>query len=211
MDGSVADLRSLCNMADDHRALVVVDEAHGTGVFGEHGRGVCEMQGVEDRVSVRIGTLSKALGGLGGFVAGPTVVCDWLWNRARSQFFSTALPPAVCAAASAAIGVIRNEVDRRERLKARSTSFREMLRQFGLAVFPAPSESPIVGVLVEHDAKAVEASAQLLGRGIFAPAVRPPTVPPGTARLRFSVTCEHSESQLRHAANQLRHVLAAIS
>ena len=209
MDGSIADLSSLCDIAEELEALVVVDEAHGTGVFGEHGRGVCELQDVEHRVAVRIGTLSKAIGGLGGFVAGPTVLCDWLWNRARSQFFSTALPPAVCAAAAVAIQVIHEEPDRRMRLVSRCRFLRTMLRQFGLNVLPAPDNSPIVGVLIGSDEHAVAASAQMLDAGVFTPAVRPPTVPSGTARLRFSLTSEHTEAQLRHAAHQLRDVLAA--
>jgi 8-amino-7-oxononanoate synthase len=153
--------------------------------------------------------LSKAIGGLGGFVAGPAVLCDWLWNRARSQFFSTALPPAVCAAAAAAIQVIQDEPDRRMRLVARCRFFRKLLRQFGLNVLPAPDNSPIVGVLIGDDERVVEASAGMLAGGIFSPAVRPPTVPSGTARLRFSLTSEHTEAQLRHAAHQLRDVLAA--
>ncbi len=188
----------------------MVDEAHGTGVFGTHGRGVCERQDVEHRVAVRIGTLSKAVGCLGGFVAGPQVLCDWLWNRARSQFFSTALPPAVCAAATAAFRVIQRDRVRRLRLAERASFIRRLLRSEGLDVFPAPEESPIVGVRIGDDAAAVDVSQRLLEAGTFAPAVRPPTVPDGTARLRFSITSEHSEAQLQTAVYQLRDVLKSV-
>ncbi len=210
MDGSLADLPQLCALAEELSCLVVVDEAHGTGVFGTHGRGVCERQDVEHRVAVRIGTLSKAVGCLGGFVAGPQVLCDWLWNRARSQFFSTALPPAVCAAATAAFRVIQRDRVRRLRLAERASFFRRLLRSEGLDVFPAPEESPIVGVRIGDDAAAVDVSQRLLEAGTFAPAVRPPTVPDGTARLRFSITSEHSEAQLQTAVYQLRDVLKSV-
>ncbi|MFN9719103.1 MAG: aminotransferase class I/II-fold pyridoxal phosphate-dependent enzyme [Planctomycetota bacterium] len=210
MDGSVADLSQLCELAEGLRCLVVVDEAHGTGVFGTHGRGVCELQNVERQVAVRIGTLSKAVGCFGGFVAGPQVLCDWLWNRARSQFFSTALPPAVCAAAGAAFRVIQHDPQRRLRLAKRSQFFRQLLRSEGLEVFLAPEDSPIVGVMMADDARAVRVSAALLEAGTFAPAVRPPTVPQGTSRLRFSVSSEHSEAQLERAVYQLRDVLQSV-
>lgn len=116
MDGDVAPLRKLCDLAERFDAEVLVDEAHGTGVFGKYGRGVCEELEVENRVAVRVGTLSKAVGTLGGFVAGPQTLIDWLWNKARPQVFSTALPPAVCAAATAAIEIIQAEPERRAKL-----------------------------------------------------------------------------------------------
>ena len=210
MDGTLADLPRLCDLAEAHNGTVVVDEAHATGVFGDSGHGVCEMQQVETRVAVRIGTLSKAIGGLGGFVAGTRPLCDWLWNTARSQFFSTALPPAVCAAAIASLHVIQEEPERRQRLMARAVLTRQLISEAGLkTIFDkvSPPFSPIVAIALGHDERAVRVSRRMLDAGYFLPAVRPPTVAAGTARLRMSVCCDHSEEQIRAAVYQLRDVL----
>ncbi len=207
MDGTLADLPQLCDIADRFRATMIVDEAHGTGVFGATGRGVCELQQVGDRVSVKIGTLSKAIGGLGGFVAGSTTLCDWLWNTARSQFFSTALPPAVCAAAAAAVQVITHEPERRRTLAARSAFARRLLQENELDVIAAPPDSPVIAVLLRDDDLAVRVSRQMMTEGFFIPAVRPPTVAVGTSRLRMSLCCDHSEDQIRSAVYQLREVV----
>jgi 8-amino-7-oxononanoate synthase len=207
MDGMTADLPQLCDIADRFDARLIVDEAHGTGVFGASGRGVCELQQVEHRVSVRIGTLSKAIGGLGGFVAGSETLCEWLWNTARSQFFSTALPPAVCAAATEALQVIRDEPQRLRTLAARSTFARQEMVEAGLSLMPVQIPGPIIAVLLGDNALAGRVNQRLLRRGVFVPAVRPPTVPAGTARLRFAICCDHSEEQIRAAVYQLRDVL----
>ena len=209
MDGTLADLPQLCDIADCVCATVIVDEAHGTGVFGATGRGVCELQHVGDRISVKIGTLSKAIGGLGGFVAGSTTLCEWLWNTARSQFFSTALPPAVCAAATAAVQVIMREPERRRTLAARSMFARQLLHEAELDVITAPHESPIIAVMLRDDNLAVRVSRQLTKNGYFIPAVRPPTVAIGTSRLRMSLCCDHSEEQIRTAVYQLRDVVVS--
>lgn len=207
MDGTLADLPQLCDIADRLGATVIVDEAHGTGVFGATGRGVCELQHVEHRIFVRIGTLSKAIGGLGGFVAGSAALCEWLWNTARSQFFSTALPPAVCAAAAAALQAITHEPERRLGLAARSLLARRLLHETGLDVIAAPNASPIIAVLLRDDDFAVRVSRQMMTKGVFVPAVRPPTVASGTSRLRMSICCDHSEDQIRSAVYQLRDVV----
>ncbi len=136
MDGTLAPLADLCDIAERYDASLIVDEAHGTGVLGEHGRGACEAAGVTDRIAVRTGTLSKAVGALGGFVAGPRALTDYLWNHARTQMFSTALPPALCAAATAAIRIIEAEPERRRQLAAISTRFRERIRGAALAIGP---------------------------------------------------------------------------
>lgn len=207
MDGTLADLPNLCDIAERTQSTVIIDEAHGTGVFGETGRGVCELQNVGHRIAVKIGTLSKAIGSLGGFVAGSTTLCDWLWNSARSQFFSTALPPAVCAAATAAIRVILNEPERRLRLGERSRFARQLLLENELEIIAAPCESPIIAVLLHDDELAVRVSRKIAAHGVFIPAVRPPTVAAGTSRLRMSICCDHSEDQIRSAVNQLRDVV----
>lgn len=207
MDGTLADLSQLCDIADSCDATIIVDEAHGTGVYGSTGRGVCELQQVDHRIPVKIGTLSKGVGGLGGFVAGSIALCEWLWNTARSQFFSTALPPAVCAAATAALHVITCEPARRETLAERAAFARQVLHDAGLDVIPAPADSPIIAILIKDDNLAVRVSRQLSEDGIFIPAIRPPSVPKGTARLRMSLCCEHSEDQIRSAVYQLREVV----
>lgn len=210
MDGTLANLPRLCDIAECYNATIVVDEAHATGVFGDSGRGVCELQQVEARIAVRIGTFSKAVGGLGGFVAGPRPLCDWLWNSARSQFFSTALPPAVCAAAMASLQVIREEPERRQWLMDRAIFARRLILEAGLqTVFDdvSPPFSPIIAIVLGDDERAVRVSRRMLDAGYFLPAVRPPTVAAGTSRLRMSVCCDHSEGQIRAAVYQLRDVL----
>ncbi len=209
MDGTLADLPNLCDIAERFNATMIIDEAHGTGVFGATGRGVCELQNVGHRISVKIGTLSKAIGGLGGFVAGSGTLCEWLWNSARSQFFSTALPPAVCAAAIAALHVISNEPERRLRLGQRSRFARQLLLENELEVVTAPFESPIIAVLLRDDELAVRVSRKMVAHGVFIPAVRPPTVAAGTSRLRMSMCCDHSEEQIRSAVYQLRDVVTS--
>lgn len=205
MDGTVACLPELCDIADAYDASVIVDEAHGTGVFGSHGRGVCELQQVERRVAVRVGTLSKAAGCVGGFVSGSRELGQFLWNRARTQFFSTALPSAVCAAAAESLRIFSADPERRQRLHDRARRLRELLTASGLKILAAEHsgngfgtvlESPIIAVLLDSESAAVKASEALLQRGYHVPAVRPPTVPAGTSRLRISVSSEHTEEQL---------------
>jgi 8-amino-7-oxononanoate synthase len=206
MDGVVAPLRELVRIAEQFNVQVIVDEAHATGVFGPTGRGVCEALGVEEAVQVRIGTLSKAIGALGGFVAASQPVCDWLWNSARSQFFSTALPPAVCAAASEALRLIPQDVARAERLNAICKFARQLLNELGLETI-AGSVGPIVPVLVGDDDTAVSISETLLQHGFFIPAIRPPTVRAGTARLRLSLCSEHSRQQTEDAMRCIHGIL----
>jgi 7-keto-8-aminopelargonate synthetase-like enzyme len=210
MDGTLAPLPQLCDIAESFDSTVIVDEAHGTGVFGVRGKGVCELQNVQHRIGVKIGTLSKAIGGLGGFVAGSEALCEWLWNNSRSQFFSTALPPAVTAAATESLRVISEEPERREKLAAAAVFARQTLQECGLTVLfdqTSPESSPIIAVLIGDDDLAVRVSRRMLECGFFVPAVRPPTVAPGTARLRMSVCCDHTFEMIRGAAYQLRDVL----
>lgn len=210
MDGTLAPLPQLCDIAETFDSTVIVDEAHGTGVFGAEGKGVCELQNVQHRIAVKIGTLSKAIGGLGGFVAGSETLCEWLWNNSRSQFFSTALPPAVTAAAAESLRVIIEEPERREKLAAAAVFARQTLRDCGMTVLfdqISPESSPIIAVLIGDDDLAVRVSRRMLEAGFFVPAVRPPTVAAGTARLRISVCCDHTFEMIRGAAYQLRDVL----
>lgn len=195
MDGDVAPLQDLCTLAETHDAAVIVDEAHGTGVLGNRGRGVCELLRVEHRVAVRVGTLSKALGCLGGFVAGSQTLIDWLWNQARSQFFSTALPPAVCAAACTAIDIVDSEPERRHHLQQLSRELRSRLVECGFDT-QLQDWSPIVPVRLGDPSRTRAIAAALEQAGFLIGCIRPPTVPRGTSRLRISLSAAHRTADL---------------
>ncbi len=199
MDGHVAPLADLCDVAQRHGANLIVDEAHGTGVLGDQGRGVCEALGVKDRVKIRIGTLSKAIASQGGFVAAPRVVTDYLVNRCRPLIYSTSLAPGSVELARRGIETIRNEPQRRERLRDLTRLARSLLH----AEVDDPIEAtvPIVSLLVGEDRHAVDASSKLADAGFYVPAIRPPTVPDGAARLRVSITAAHDETMLRQLAD----------
>ncbi|HEV7224300.1 MAG TPA: aminotransferase class I/II-fold pyridoxal phosphate-dependent enzyme, partial [Pirellulales bacterium] len=190
MDGDLAPLADLAELARRHDCMLMIDEAHATGVFGRQGRGVAEHLGVEEGVHVRVGTLSKALGGMGGFVAGRRSLVAWLVNRARAYVFSTALAPPLAAAAQAALGIVRDEPIRRETLLARSADLRVRLQSQGWNV--GTSASQIIPLLVGESARALALSAELACRGFWTPAIRPPSVPEGQARLRISLSYEHA-------------------
>jgi len=194
MDGDLAPLAELADLAERHEAMLMVDEAHGTGVFGRQGRGVAEHLGVEQRVHVRVGTLSKALGSIGGFVVGPRSLVQWLVNRARPYVFSTAMPGAAAAAAIAALDVVRDEPHRREAVLGRAEGLRNALVGQGWNV--GGSASQIIPLILGKSDRAVRLSAALRGRGFFVPAIRPPTVPEGEACLRISLTFAHTAEMI---------------
>ena len=201
MDGDLAPLTELADLAQRHHAMLMIDEAHATGVFGENGRGVAEHFDVEDRVDVRVGTLSKALGAVGGYVAGSRSLIDWLTNRARPYVFSTAGPAAASAAALAALDVVRDEPHRRQELLARAAQFRKTLSDRGFNI--GESASQIIPVTVGDSRRAVELSAKLATAGLFVPAIRPPTVPEGEACLRVSLTYGHTEEIIEALLDRL--------
>jgi 8-amino-7-oxononanoate synthase len=194
MDGDLAPLVELADLADRFDAMLLVDEAHATGVFGRRGRGVAEHLGVEDRVPVRIGTLSKALGAAGGFATGTRSLVEWLVNRARPYVFSTAPPAAASAAAMAALDIVENEPQRRESLLARAERLRAELRDRGWNT--GASTSQIIPIIVGSPEHAVALSLQLRDHGIFVPAIRPPTVPDGESCLRVSLTIGHTDEMV---------------
>jgi len=194
MDGDLAPLANLVDVCQRRNAMLLVDEAHATGVFGHHGRGVSELAGVENRISVRIGTLSKALGCAGGFVVGSQPLIDWLVNRARSYVFSTAMPAPIAAAASAALAIVRSEPEPRRRLLNRAATLRHRLEELGWDV--GGSASQIIPILVGEPEKAIALAARLLEQGLFVPAVRPPTVPEGESCLRISLTTGHDDTMI---------------
>ncbi len=194
MGGDLAPLDALAELARKHQAMLMVDEAHATGVFGQHGRGVGEHFGIEEEVHIRVGTLSKALGASGGFVAGPQKLIDWLANRARPCVFSTAMPEVNAAAALAALAIVRRQPARRSELLSRALALREQLRAAGLDT--GRSQSQIIPVMLGRPEQALFAATELRGRGYFVPAIRPPSVPEGESLLRISVTWLHSHEQL---------------
>ncbi len=194
MDGDLAPLAELTALTEKHRALLLVDDAHGTGVLGQTGRGTAEVWGVDGPRLVQVGTFSKALGSLGGFVAGAEPVVEILRQSARSFIFTTALPPAVSAASLAALGVVDDEPWRRQVLTEHSKRLRRLLREMDYDV--PDGTTPIIPVLVGSEAAAVKLSGHLLAQGVFAPAVRPPTVPRGQCRLRLSLRADHTIDHL---------------
>ena len=201
MDGTVAPLNQLCDLADAHDAMLLVDEAHATGVLGNTGRGTCEFLNVEAKVTLRVGTLSKAVGAAGGFVAGSAAIVDFLWHHARTQVFSTAIPPATCAAASAGLRLIAENNQLQQHLQQLATRLRQHIARLGL---DTPSvDGPIVPIILGDPAVAVSTSARLVECGMFVPAIRPPSVPDDTARLRISLSAAHTEADVDRLADSL--------
>lgn len=201
MDGDFAKLGELCELSQRFDAMLMVDEAHATGVFGANGRGACEMFGVEELVDVRVGTLSKAFGCIGGFVTGSKSLIEWIWNNARPQIFSTAQPEVNSAAALAALKLIREEPDRREKVIQLGQTLRNRLKEHGFEI--AGSESQIVPVILGENEKTMQVADKLAVNGIYVPAIRSPSVPVGQSRLRLSICSDHTEKQLEKLVENL--------
>ncbi|PQO33554.1 8-amino-7-oxononanoate synthase [Blastopirellula marina] len=194
MDGDIAPLPELADLAAAYDAMLMVDEAHATGVFGANGRGLCEHFGIEDRVAIRVGTFSKALGGHGGFVVGSEPLIHWLVNRCRPYIFSTAPPAANAAAMRAALQIVHDEPERRTDLLAKATWLRAKLREIGWSL--GDSESQIIPVIVGTENLAMTLSAKLYEQGMLVPGIRPPSVPDGECLLRISLSCGHTQQHL---------------
>jgi 8-amino-7-oxononanoate synthase len=190
MDGDLAPLPRLAALAEEYSAMLLVDEAHATGVFGERGTGVVEQFGLHDSVHVRIGTLSKALGTGGGFVCGAQSLIDWLANRARPYVFSTAQPAATSAAAIAALEVVATEPHRRRELLERAANLRSRLTDQGWDT--GDSRSQIIPLYVGDPERTMRLAAALRQAGYFIPGIRPPTVPEGESLLRLSLCYHHT-------------------
>jgi len=190
MDGNIAPLPAICELAERYGADVLVDDAHATGVLGVNGAGTADHFGLHGRIAVQMGTLSKALGAEGGYLAGSRDLIDFLLNRARPFIFSTAQSPAVIGAALEAVRIVREEPERREHLLEMARVLRERLVASGFEVLP--SETPILGVVIGEAEAAVRFAKELEAAGVFAPAIRPPTVPAGTSRIRLTLTALHT-------------------
>ncbi len=194
MHGDVAPLADLADIASRYQAMLMVDEAHATGVFGQRGRGLCERAGIAEGGLIRVGTYSKALGSHGGFVAGQARLIRWLVNRARPYFFSTAAPSAVAAASRAALQLVDRQPHRRQTLLENAERLRESLRERGWNI--GNSTSQIIPVIVGDDQAAMRVSERLSKGGVFVPGIRPPTVPIGQALVRVSLSYGHSDEQI---------------
>ncbi len=199
MDGDLAPLEDIAHVAERHGAIIMIDEAHATGVFGTCGRGRINDIGLKNKINISMGTLSKSLGGYGGFVTCSNMMRELLINRARSLIYTTAPPPAVAGAALGALNVIAKNPGLGGTLLQRADKFRELLKKGGLDTIN--SESQIIPILIGNNEKVLSLSLRLRDKGILAVAIRPPTVPPNGARLRLSVTLAHTEDDLSSAAD----------
>jgi glycine C-acetyltransferase len=195
MDGDIAPLAGICDVAERYEAAVMVDDAHASGVLGRNGRGTVDHFGLHGRVDIQVGTLSKAVGVMGGYIAGRQHLKDYLIQRCRTLLFSTSQPPAVAAACIAAIDVLEQEPERIERLWDNTRFFKKGLEDLGFDT--GISETPITPVIAGDEEKAQQLAAGLFDLGIFATSVVYPTVPLGKARVRTIVTSEHSREDLQ--------------
>lgn len=202
MDGDLAPLGEIADLAQRHQATLMVDDAHGTGVFGPNGRGVAEYLGVEGGIHLHMGTLSKALGGMGGFLAGPRAVIDFLKYAASGYRFTSSLPAEQAAGAMAALTLVEQEPERRQALWRNVEHLAERLRRQGWPL-PTPN-TPILPVLTGDPTTTRALTERLQGQGFFCPAVYPPLVPTGQARLRLSVTASHRPEHLEALLQALR-------
>ena len=197
MDGDAAPLEEIVGLAGKYDTWVMVDEAHASGVFGPAGAGLVQELNLTNQVEIQMGTLGKALGGSGAYVAGCRELIDWLVNRARSFVYTTGLPPSAAATALAALEIVECEPERRARLWANARFLSEGLKALGYTLRSA--ESPVVPVIIGDARTTVDLSAALFRRGVLAYGVRPPTVPEGTSRLRLAPMATHSRGQLVQA------------
>ncbi len=201
MDGDLAPLAELADLARRRDAMLLIDEAHATGVFGARGRGAAEHFGAEDGIAARVGTLSKALGCSGGFISGSRELIEYVINSGRSYIYSTAAPAAIAAVALAALDVVASEPYRRRELLDRAAYLRQRLAELGWRM--GPSASQIIPIVAGSPQRAVELSRRLRERGLFVPAIRPPTVPEGEACLRISLTWGHAEEAVQRLIEAL--------
>ena len=197
MDGDIAPLPGLVALAERYDAMLMVDDAHGTGVLGKRGRGTAEHFGLEGRVHIQMGTLGKAFGSFGAYVAGDRGLIAYLLNSSRSYIFSTSLPPAVCAASIAALEIVEQEPSRRDRLWQNRLRLADGLASQGIGI--GASATPIIPIVAGSAENALKAAEGLLAGGVFAAAIRPPTVHDGSSRIRATVMATHSADDIDRA------------
>ena len=197
MDGDIAPLPDIYEVATRYDAMLLVDDAHGFGVLGRDGRGTVSHFGLDGESIIQMGTLSKAIGALGGYIAGRHALVELLINKARGFIFTTGLPPATLAAANAALDVMRSSPDLRQRLFSHAKRLKTALTHLGYTLLP--NETQILPVVLGNPQRATRIADALLTEGVFAPAIRPPAVPPDTSRLRLTVMATHTEAEIQQA------------
>ncbi len=201
MDGDIAPLPQLCDLAEKYNCIMMVDDAHASGVLGRNGRGTVDHLGCNGRVDIQVGTLSKAIGAMGGYVCGARALIEWLYHRGRPFLFSTSHPPSVTATCQAAFALLDSPEGEKliKKLWANTKFFKRHLKKLGFST--GASETPITPIHVGEAVKALEFSRRVFEAGVYAPAVGYPTVPEGKARLRAIVTATHKRAELERAAN----------
>ncbi|MDQ6419613.1 8-amino-7-oxononanoate synthase [Paenibacillus sp. LHD-117] len=202
MDGDKAPLRELAEIKQKHGAMLMVDEAHSGGIYGRRGEGLCHSLGLHGDVDIHIGTFGKAFGVYGAYASGSSALTRWLVNKARPFIYSTALPPSIIAGIAESLELVQQAHWRRESLSRAGMRFRETLRSAGFQV--DAGDSPIVPLRIGHPETALRFGSALEEEGILAVAIRPPTVPEGTSRIRFSLSAAHTPEELDHAAERIR-------
>lgn len=201
MDGDIAPLPEIIKLAKKYQAIILIDEAHATGVLGKTGRGIEEYFGVNGEVDIVMGTLSKALGSLGGFVAGSDKLIDYLKNKARSFIYTTALPPSICAAAITALEIIEAQPELIEKLRINARLLKEKL------AISSSDDTPILPLIIGDPKKTMEISNLLFEKGFFISGIRPPTVPENESRLRITVSTMHSKEEIACLASSLQELI----
>jgi glycine C-acetyltransferase len=204
MDGDLGALPALCDIAEDYGAIMMVDDAHASGVFGKNGRGTVDHFNMHGRVDIQVGTLSKAIGSLGGYVAGSHALIDFLYHRARPFLFSTSHPPSVAATCLAALDVLENEPEIIDRLWENTRFFKQGLVSMGFNT--GLSESPITPVIAGEGSRAMKLSDRLFEEGVFAQGIAYPTVARDKARVRTIVTAAHTRDELQYALDKFKKV-----
>jgi glycine C-acetyltransferase len=206
MDGDIADLPALCDLAEEYGCIMMVDDAHSSGVLGSRGRGTIDHAGCHGRVDIQVGTLSKAIGSIGGYVCGSRDLIEFLYMRARPFLFSTSHPPSVTATCQAAFELLDSETGDKliKKLWANTKFFKRKLKKLGFDT--GKSQTPITPIMVGDAGKAFQFSKDLFAEGVFAGALGFPTVAQGKARLRTIVTATHKRADLERAAETIAKV-----
>lgn len=205
MDGDTADIKELVRLKKDYDAFLIVDEAHSAGCMGDNGAGLCEKLGVLDDIDIIVATMSKAFGANGGIVAGPKLAIDYLINKSRGFIYTTAVSPINCSVILAAMDIVKSEPQRRIKLEQNARYLRNRLEELGLNT--ADSSSYIIPVIIGPEDKTLFVSQRLYEEGFFIPAIRPPTVAPGTCRLRISLQADHTIAQIESLCEAISRII----
>jgi 8-amino-7-oxononanoate synthase len=204
MDGDIAPLEDIAEIAERYQLITMVDDAHATGVLGPNGAGTADYFGLKDRIDIQMGTLSKALASEGGYVAGKQCLIDYLRHRAKSFIYSTALAPQTIAVSLKALEIVKEQPELRKVLLENAKWLQEQLILAGFKI--RETKTPIIPIIIGEADAAVQFSRRLLEEGIYIPAIRPPTVPEGTSRLRVSLMATHTKEDLSYSLEKIKEV-----